>query len=58
MTKVLNESSTMRVVAESSFVTETPAKLKKAMEMIVPKDEKEKLITKHIQDIRVSNVHV
>ena len=36
ITRVLTLSSTMRVVADSSLVTLMPAKLKKAMEMIVP----------------------
>ena len=36
MTRVLTLSSTMRVVADSSLVTLMPAKLKKAIEMMVP----------------------
>ena len=36
ITRVLTLSSTMRVVADSSLVTLMPAKLKKAMEMMVP----------------------
>ena len=36
ITRVLILSSTMRVVADSSLVTLMPAKLKKAMEIMVP----------------------
>ena len=36
ITRVLTLSSTIRVVADSSLVTLIPAKLKKAMEMMVP----------------------
>ena len=36
MTSVLTESRTIRVVAESSLVTLTPAKLKNEMEMMLP----------------------
>lgn len=39
-------SRTIRVVAESSFVTEIPAKLKKAMEKTFPKDEKNSIKSK------------
>ena len=36
MTNILNESKTIRVVADISLVTEIPAKLKKAIENTVP----------------------
>ena len=39
MTRVRTESSTILVVAESSLVTLIPAKLKKAMEIMLPERE-------------------
>lgn len=52
MKKVLRESNTIRVVADLAFAIVMPAKLKKAILVIVPKFKKIILLKKLIQHFK------